>query len=104
MNNLDDEDLDQWLRRSAELAVPDDGFSARVMRVLPARKPQQGALPYALLVGGLLAGWSLLPSPLLQQALREWQAAAPGASSAVLVLLLFGVGLLSCSWALEEAA
>lgn len=103
MNDFSDQELDDLLRRAFTGAVADDGFSARVMRALPARRRQRPwLLPAAVLVGGLLAWLALLPSPLLQQVGREWLAGDFGGASAAVYMLLFGVSLLGCGWALEE--
>ncbi len=104
MNELDDQKLDELLRCEFAGAVADDGFSARVMRILPPRqRSQPWLLPIAALAGGLLTWLALLPSPLLQQASREWLAGDLGTTSAVVCAILLGVGLLGCGWALEEA-
>jgi hypothetical protein len=103
MNDIPDQELDDLLRRAFTGAVEDDGFSARVMRALPVRRrPRPWLLSGAALAGGLLAWWALLPSPLLQQFAREWLASDFGGVSAAVYILLFGVSLLSCGWALEE--
>lgn len=103
MNAISDQELDERLRRAFTGAVADDGFSARVMRALPARRRQRPwLLPAAALTGGLLAWLALLPSPLLQQFAREWLAGDFGSVSAGIYLLSFGLSLLGCAWALEE--
>jgi uncharacterized membrane protein (DUF485 family) len=104
MNNLAEEQLEELLRREFAGAVADDGFSARVMRALPRRTRQIAwLLPAVALSGGLLAWLALLPSPLLQGAAREWLAGEAGANLVVLWTVLFGVGLLSCAWAIDES-
>lgn len=104
MNDISDQELDDLLRRAFTAgAVEDDGFSARVMRSLPARRrPRPWLLSGAALAGGLLAWWALLPSPLLQEFAREWLAGHFGGASAGVYILLFGVSLLGSGWALEE--
>jgi hypothetical protein len=105
MNELSDQKIDELLRRDFAGAVADGGFSARVIRALPPRRRRRPwLLPVAALIGGLLASLALLPSPLLQQAATEWLAADIGAAFVVVCVLLFGVSLLGCGWALEEAA
>jgi hypothetical protein len=103
-HDLDDlDDLDDWLRREFEGPVADDGFATRVMGCLPPR-PRRASwlLPATAIAGSLLAWLALAPSPWLELAAREALAADFGASSAVLLALLFGMGLLGCAWALEE--
>lgn len=104
MNQPSEQKLDEMLRRGFPGAVADEGFSARVMRALPARRrPRPWLLPAAMLAGVLLTWLTLLPSPLLQQAAREWAAGGLGATSVAVYALLLGVMWLGCSWALEEA-
>lgn len=103
MSDLQNNELDAWLRHEFEGPVADDGFAARVMRALPPRPKQRAwPLPVAAIAGGLLAWLALAPSPLVDLATREWLAADFGASSGVLLALLFGMTLLGCAWALEE--
>lgn len=104
MTERTDPELDEWLRRSFVDQVPDDGFTTRVMRALPARpRPQVWMLPVAALAGALLACLALLPSPLLRQAASQWLSADLGGSMVLVCALLFGVSLLGCAWALEES-
>ena len=105
MTQLSDEQLDDLLRRSFNAAVPDDGFSSQVMRALPARSHgPEWLLPVAVLLGVLLAWLALSPSPLWQQAAREWLSANLHASSMLVCALMLGSGLLSCVWAMEETS
>lgn len=98
-------DIDALLHGDFAGPVADDGFSAQVMQALPPRRPRRALLlPLAALIGGLLAWLSLLPSPLLQGAGSEWLAGQMGGSLAVVCVVLLGVGLLGCGWALEENA
>jgi len=104
MNDMSDQKIDDLLRRQFAGPVPDDGFSARVTRALPARRrPRPWLLPVAALAGSLLAWLTLLPSPLWQQVAHEWSAGDLGATSAGLGVLLLGVSLLGCGWALDES-
>jgi hypothetical protein len=103
MNDVSDQKLDELLRRDFAGAVADDGFSAQVMRALPPRRRQRTKLlPIAALIGGLPACLALLPSTLLQQATNEWLTADICSAFVVVCVLLLGVSLLGCSWALEE--
>lgn len=104
MNDMSDEKLDDLLRRAFTGPVEDGGFSARVIRALPTRAPQRPwLLPGAALAGSLLAWLALRPSTLLQQAANEWLAGGFGAASAGVCVLLFGVSVLGCGWALDES-
>ena len=104
MNEISDQKIDDLLRHDFPGAVPDDGFSARVTRNLPARRRRRPwMLPAAVLAGSVLAWLTLLPSPLLQQVAHEWQAGGFGATSAGVCVLLLGVSLLGCGWALDES-
>ncbi|MCE2915065.1 MAG: hypothetical protein ACOVOT_03310 [Rubrivivax sp.] len=105
MNGLSDADLDELLRRDFAGPIADDGFAARVSGALPPRPRQRAWLiPAAAVAGGLLTWLTVLPSPLLQQAAREWLAGSIGPTSGTVLALLLGLGLLGCAWALEEEA
>jgi hypothetical protein len=104
MNEISEQHIDEILRREFGSGVAEDGFSARVIRALPPRRrPRPWLLPTAALAGSLLAWLALLPSPLLQQAAQEWLAGSFGATSASVCVLLLGVSMLGCGWALEES-
>lgn len=102
MTEFSDESLDDLLRRSFAGAVADDGFTARVMHALPARRQRPWLLPGAALAGGLLAWLALLPSSLWQQVAQEWLSGGFGMATAGGCVLLLGVSLLGCGWALAE--
>jgi hypothetical protein len=103
VNETQDQELDEWLRREFEGPIVDDGFTTRVMRLLPPRaRKRTWPLPAAATAGGLMAWLALSPSPLVELAALEWLAADFGRSSAMLLALLFGTVLLGCAWALEE--
>lgn len=104
MTQLSEQMLDQVLRRDLA-AVADNGFSARVMRALPQRRRSQPWLLALAALAGVLLAWLVLPMPQLQQATREWLTGNIQTSPAIVcALLLLGVGLLGCGWALEETA
>ena len=104
MNEIPNEHIDDLLRRHFTGPVPDDGFSARVARALPERRRSRPwLLPVAALSGSLVAWLSMLPSSLLQEVAREGIDAGFGATTVTLGVLLLGISLLGCSWALEES-
>lgn len=102
MTELSDHSLDNLLRRSFAGAVADDGFTERVMHALPARRQRPWLLPGAALAGGLLAWLALLPSPPWRQVAQEWLAGGFGMASVGGCVLLLGVSLLGCGWALAD--
>lgn len=103
LDNMSDPKLDGLLRRQFPGAVAEDGFTSRVMRVLPPRRaPRPWLVPGAAVAGSLLAWLALMPSPVWQQAAREWLQGDPGAATAGIGVLLMVVTLVSCAWSLEE--
>jgi hypothetical protein len=103
MTELDDQKLDDLLRRQFPGAVAEDGFTSRVMRALPPRRaPRPWLVPGAAVAGSLLAWLALMPSPVWQQAAREWLQGDFGAATAGIGVLLVVVTLVSCAWSLEE--
>lgn len=104
LNDASDQQLDDRLRHQFPGAVPDDGFSARVMRHLPPRlQPRPWLLTSAAVAGGLLAWLALMPSPIWQQIAQEWRAGDIGSASAGTGVLLLAIALVSCAWSLEES-
>jgi hypothetical protein len=102
-DDASDPRLDDLLRRHFPGAVADDGFSARVMRVLPARRrPGAWLLPGTAVAGSLAAWLALMPSPLWRHIVQEWLQGEFGAASAGIGLLLLVVTAVSCAWSLEE--
>jgi hypothetical protein len=103
MTDLDDQKLDDLLRRQFPGAVAEDGFTSRVMRALPPRRaPRPWLVPGAAVAGSVLAWLALMPSPVWQQAAREWLQGDLGAATAGIGVLLMVVTLVSCAWSLEE--
>lgn len=103
LHDASDPKLDDLLRRQFLGPVADDGFSARVMRTLPARRaPRPWLVPAAAVAGSLLAWLALMPSPVWRHAAQEWLAGDLGAASAGLGVLMLAVTLASCAWSLEE--
>ena len=96
--------LDAALRRSFEGPVADEGFSTRVMQVLPARRRRLGWLPGMTLLGAALTGITLAPSSMWGAVTAEWQSGAFGTASAAACVLLLAMSLLSCGWALDDGA
>ena len=94
-------DIDRLLRHDARMALPDEGFSARVMGALPARASK--ARPWlrpALVMGSALVG-SALAAALSPQAATLMQGFADlmrlhaGSPAAVTALAICGALLLS---------
>jgi hypothetical protein len=106
MTDLDDTTdpkLDALLRRQFPGAVADEGFTTRVMGVLPPRRqPKPWLLPAAAVAGSALAWLALMPSPIWRHAVREWLQGDFGAASAGIGVLLLAMTLASCAWSLEE--
>jgi hypothetical protein len=102
--SLDDDAIDALLRRQFDGAVPDDGFSDRVMQQLPAR-PRRRAWP---LLSGIAAGMaacalSLSFTPLVHLGWRDWVGGEVSAPVIALLFALAGMALLAMWWSLAEA-
>ena len=93
--------IDRLLRNDARVALPDEGFSARVMNALPARAPK--ARPWlrpALVMGSALVGSALAAalSPqaaTLMQGFQDLMYLRTGSAAAVGGLAMCGALLLS---------
>jgi len=96
--------IDALLRRQFDGAVPDDGFSDRVMQQLPAR-PRRRAWP---LWSGIAAGiaacaLSLSFTPLVHLGWRDWAGGAVSPPVIALLLAVAGMAALAMCWSLAEA-
>lgn len=103
-HSQEDDALDALLRQQFEGAVPDAGFSDRVMRQLPAR-PRRRTWP---LWSGIAAGMtacalSLASTPLVQLGWRDWLGGEVSAPVIALLFALAGMALLAMCWSLAEA-
>lgn len=94
-------DIDRVLRADVRLALDDDGFSARVMQVLPAAaRRERPWLKPALVMGSAAAGSALAAAlspagPALLAGFHELAHLRVGSQAAVASLALCGALLLS---------
>jgi len=104
MSHQHDDAIEALLRKQFDGPVSDDGFSERVMRLLPPRR-QRMAWPLWAGVGmGMGACWlSLLFSPLLHAGWRNWMRGELSASAFALLLAIAGMSLLASWWSMAEA-
>ncbi|HSX59975.1 MAG TPA: DUF5056 domain-containing protein [Tahibacter sp.] len=104
MNHSDDTEIETLLRAQFDGAVPDDGFSDRVMQQLPPRR-RRAAWPLAGgIVAGMAACWlSLVSTPLLQAGWQNWISGELSASAVILMSVIAGMSLLACWWTTMEA-
>ena len=103
MTPSDDDEIDALLRDQFDGAVPDDGFTDRLMRQ-PRPRRRRAAWPViAGIAAGIGASWlSLLPTPLLQAGWRDWASGEPSDSAIVLMAAMAGMSLLACWWTAME--
>jgi hypothetical protein len=103
MNPDADPELDQLLRRHFDTALPDAGFTARVVAALPPRpRPRNWALPLAAGSGAALTWVSVSPSPLWRHTADAWVAGSVSTPLLVACGLFLTCTLLACSWALVD--
>jgi hypothetical protein len=92
------------LRRQFDGPVRDAGFSDRVMQLLPPRRRQISWPLWTGLAVGTGACWlSLMFSPLLHLAWRDWVGGQLSAAAIALLLAIAGMSLLASWWSLAEA-
>jgi hypothetical protein len=104
MTDVQDRLIEDLLRREFDRAIPDDGFSNRVVAALPPRaRPRRWMVPTALVAGGASAWASLWRAPLWPLAAEEWAGGRPTAAIMVTLALGLAMGLTACAWALLEA-
>jgi hypothetical protein len=103
MTDPADPDLDALLRRHFDAAIPDDGFSARVIAALPPRPRQRPwTLPLAAMAGTALTWASIAPAPLWNLAADAWTAGNAGTPVIVAGSLILLLAMAACGWALAD--
>lgn len=104
MNHSDDNEIEALLRTQFDGAVPDDGFSDRVMQQLPPRRRRAAWPLLAGILGGIAACWlSLLSTSLLHVGWQNWISGELSASAITLMSVIAGMSLLACWWTTMEA-
>ncbi|MGA9335377.1 MAG: hypothetical protein WBV39_13950 [Rudaea sp.] len=104
MNHSDDNEIETLLRRQFDGAVPDDGFSDRVMQRLPPRRRRAVWPLPAGIFAGIAACWlSLLSTPLLDVGWRNWISGEPSPSAITVMSVIAGMSLLAICWTTLEA-
>ena len=104
MNHPDNDEIDGLLREHFDGAVPDDGFTDRLMQQ-PRPRRRRATWPVAAgVAAGIGACWiSLLPTPLLQVGWRDWTSGEPSVAAIVLMAAAAGMSLLACCWTTMES-
>lgn len=103
MNPLPQDELGALLRKQFEGPVPDDGFTDQLMRRLPHHRRRAAWPLWAGVMAGTATAWAaLLPSPLLQLALRDSVQGNWSAASVSLTLVTLVMVLLASAWAVLE--
>lgn len=104
MNPRSDEAIEALLRAQFDGPVPDEGFSARVMQVLPPRRRRVDWPLWAGIVAGVVTCWlSLVSAPLLQVGLSTWMGSELTAPVITSLLTVTGMSLLALWWGVAEA-
>ncbi|HTV85263.1 MAG TPA: hypothetical protein VME63_07650 [Dyella sp.] len=98
-----EDDIDALLRRSLD-AIPDAGFSDRLMQRLPPRR-RASAWPLAigLALGALTCCISLFATALWRTGWYDWLHGKLSACAVVMLLAMMGMSLLALGWTLAEA-
>lgn len=104
MNHSDDIEIEALLRSQFDGAVPDHGFSDRVMQQLPRRRRRAAWPLLAGILAGIAACWlSLLSSPLLYVGWQNWTSGELSAPAITLMAVVTGMSLLASWWTTMEA-
>jgi len=104
MSTNSNEPIETLLRRSFDGPVPDDGFSDRVMRLLPARRVRRNWLLPAGIIAGTVACWIALNSTsLVRVASHDWVSGKLSPTIFVMLAAIGGMSLLASWWAMVEA-
>ena len=105
MNESHDDTLEALLRRQFDGPVADNGFSERVMRHLPSRRPRRTAWPLWLgvMLGAVTCGLCLANVPLLHIGWRDWLAGDLSTSAIGMLLAMVAISSLALGWSLAES-
>lgn len=104
MNDKPDDPIEVLLQKAFDGPMPDGGFSARVMQVLPERRSRQRWLLPAAIAAGIGACWLALASTsLLHAAGHDWTTGTLSPPVLVLLVAMVGMSLLATWWAMTEA-
>ncbi|MDN5924465.1 MAG: DUF5056 domain-containing protein [Xanthomonadales bacterium] len=103
MSDVSDDMIESMLREQFDGPVADDGFSERVMQVLPPR-PRHRAWPLWLgIVVGMLACWlGLLRAPVLQTGWSDWLHGEFSMPAITVMAVMAGLSLLAAWWSVAE--
>ena len=104
MNHEQDDAIEALLRKQFDGAIPDDGFSERVMQQLPARRRRIAWPLWVGLAAGAGGCWlSLTAAPLMRVGWHDWTHGELSPSTVTLLLAMAGMSLLACWWTIAEA-
>jgi hypothetical protein len=104
MSDPSNQSIETLLRRSFDGPVPDNGFSERVMQLLPARRVRVNPMVAAGIVAGIAACWIALTSTsLVRDAGHDWTSGKPSSSILIMLAAIAGMSLLASWWAMAEA-
>ncbi|MDZ3833329.1 MAG: hypothetical protein U0S50_16155 [Sphingopyxis sp.] len=104
MNDEAEDVLDALLREHFEGPVPDEGFCARVVDRLPARRRRNNWPMAAGILAGVAACWfSLWSDPITSAGWRDWLSGYPSTSTMTLLISMMSMTALALAWTIAEA-
>lgn len=104
MNDEMDDMIDSMLCEQFDGPVPNDGFSERVMTVLPARRRRTKWPMAAGIFAGIAAwGFTLSSAPLAVEGWRDWLSGIPSAPAITLIGAMLSMAFLALAWIVAEA-
>lgn len=104
MSDHSNESIENLLRRSFDGPVPDNGFSERVMLLLPARRARRNWLVPAGIIAGTFSCWIALTSTsLIRVASHDWASGKLSTTILIMLAAIGGMSLLASWWAMVEA-
>ncbi len=101
--NPNDDAIDALLRTHFDGPVADDGFSERVMQVLPPRRRRIDWPARAGIAAGAVTCWASLQSaPLLHTGWNAWTSGRLTLPAIAVLLAVAGMSLLALWWSVVE--
>jgi phosphotransferase system glucose/maltose/N-acetylglucosamine-specific IIC component len=99
-----DDSIDTLLRLSFEGAVEDGGFTDRVVRTLPRRRPQGAWFSLVGMLAGAVSCWlAMRSSPIVLSGWKNWVSEDPSVPLTPLLISVLGLSLLGLIWAISES-
>lgn len=99
-----DDAIDTLLRLTFDGPVEDGGFTDRVVRTLPRRRPQGAWFSLVGMLAGTVSCWlAIRSSPIVLSGWKNWVSGDSPVPLIPLLIAVLGLSLLGLVWAISES-